>query len=147
MEYYFTKEEYHNLHQKLWNWLSQNPTKEKFEWPEWEEEQYSGSDCFYKDVEINNDCFCCEYSCDHHDGDCYTCLVEWPNESITSMPCSYEKYGIDECGRPIVVLNLFKLWEWIGEENLGEPTIYMDYERILRMELAYEIANLPLRGK
>jgi len=147
MKHNFTEEEYYSLHQKLWNWLSENPTKEKFNWPEWEDEQYSDSDCFYKGIEINSDCFCCAYSEDHHGGDCYTCLVEWPNESITSMPCFYEENDINECGHRIVVFNLFKLWEDMGEDDIRGTIVFMDYERILRMELAYEIANLPLREK
>ncbi len=45
----------HTNHIKLWQWLADNPTKDKCDWPEW---SVNGG----KVKHIYNDCFSCEYS-------------------------------------------------------------------------------------
>ncbi len=43
---------YEALHRELWNWLAQNPGKEKGDWPRWE---WNGSDIPF----VSEDCFAC----------------------------------------------------------------------------------------
>jgi len=134
----FTREEYYELHQELWFWCSENPEKNKEDWPKFEESLEDEYDNSYNGVEIESNCFCCVYSEDYHDGDCSDCLVVWPDESEKKvMNCIYKKMQKQ---------NLFSLWNNLGSFHpYLDEIIYMDYERILRRELAYEIANLPMR--
>jgi len=80
------------LHRELWTWLAENPTKEKIDWPKWEDN--SG------DIRVgNNFCICCEMSYS-----CGTCLLEWPHRT-----CDFE----DESGE----MGLFS--EWVLQSGFG----------------------------
>ena len=81
-----TKEEAIRLHRELWDWLSKNPKKEKWEWPGWEnfDEHWTRRNMF---------CFACAGSdC------CDACLIDWPGVDC----CNAEED--DDKG-------LFSLWD------------------------------------
>jgi len=61
------------LHKKLWGWLADNPTLDKFDWPEW---SYNGG----RIKAIDFDCFACE-ECKNEEGflDCEYCMIDWNN--------------------------------------------------------------------
>lgn len=44
----------HSAHKELWNWLSENPDKEKADWPGW---KHNGGQYYSR-----ADCFCCDYA-------------------------------------------------------------------------------------
>lgn len=56
-------------HREIWNWLADNPSKEKKDWPGWEE--YVGSK-----IEINY-CFLCDYVNFAKGGMCSFCPLDW----------------------------------------------------------------------
>lgn len=62
----------HTAHKALWNWLSENPDKEKSDWPGWE---WNGGK--HKDTRTNL-CFACMYD-NEIEGYCYNCPLDWPN--------------------------------------------------------------------
>lgn len=45
----------HTNHKRMWQWLAENPGKEKDEWPKWE---FNGGHI----PEALNDCFACDYT-------------------------------------------------------------------------------------
>lgn len=66
----FTKKEAIKLHRKMWHWLAKNPTKDKLDWPEWENFKY---------VQCN--CFACQYAYNKGNSltNCSLCPFEWGN--------------------------------------------------------------------
>lgn len=50
-------------HKALWMWLSENPNKEKEDWPKW-----------LNIPSMDNDCFACEIA----NCDCEDCPIIWP---------------------------------------------------------------------
>ena len=58
----------HPNHKKLWLWLAENPSKYKYDWPEWEE---NGGEIAHAQAY----CFACEYT--DENGDCDECPLEW----------------------------------------------------------------------
>jgi hypothetical protein len=68
----------HIGHYLLWDWLSKNPCKEKFEWPGWKS---NGGE--YEDIE--NYCFAC---CANNLSDCHpSCPLIWPEFSRGKDSC------------------------------------------------------------
>jgi len=57
----------HTLHKELWQWLADNPDKEKNEWPRWSS---NGGDIGY----VTARCFACNYN-----SDCVDCPLVWPD--------------------------------------------------------------------
>ena len=72
----------HTLHKELWNWLSENPTKTKFDWPKWKK--------LRKKPIPTNYCFACEAaSCKS----CENCPLDWGDRcSCISLNSPYNKY-------------------------------------------------------
>jgi hypothetical protein len=66
-------------HKELWDWLSKNPTKDKWDWPMW---THNGGK--YQYVSIG--CFACEIAGDN----CYACPVAWP----TKKCCQEDDKGL-----------------------------------------------------
>ena len=59
----------HTAHKKLWNYLAENPTKWKEDWPGW---KINGGE--YSN--ICHHCFACEFTIDSI---CYRCPLIWPS--------------------------------------------------------------------
>jgi len=115
-----TKDEAVRLHRELWDWLSKNPGKEKYDWPGWK---------IYNMV--MHQCFCCEYAKTlvEDSGDrCVYCPVVWPKETVDEHG-NYEEvfcYGNDYSG-------LAYLWE-----DKTTP-------KEMLVTLAEQIRDLPIR--
>lgn len=76
-----TKKKAIELHRRLWDWLVQNPMKEKWDWSNWEK---NGGDI----PKCKNDCFLCGYVINQPGGadddgnpDCELCPLDWPKGS------------------------------------------------------------------
>jgi hypothetical protein len=62
----------HDLHVEMWNWIFNNPDKEKSDWPRWK--KLGG------DVRGNAyDCFACVYNEFNDRGSCAKCPLIWPS--------------------------------------------------------------------
>ena len=65
----------HTNHIRLWDWLSKNPDKNKFNWPQW---KYNIGNIDH----VENSCFSCEYT-NYIDPDdehsCNGCPLVWPS--------------------------------------------------------------------
>lgn len=108
-----TLQEAKALHQELWNWLADNPDKQKHNWPRWER---NGGDV----ERVWGFCFACEIGTKHgKDKACTNCPISWPG-----LSCKYKRVDDDTPG-------LYA--EWRGTEPCD----------IKRSELARQIANLP----
>lgn len=73
----------HTAHKALWDWLAENPDREKEDWIGWEE---NGGDI---DFDVENDCFACEYTVSENLGephycDCDKCPLDWEAEDCLS---------------------------------------------------------------
>lgn len=73
-----TKKKAYKLHYELWDWLYENPSKQKRDWPMWTR---NGGEI----EEVDSDCFLCEihYLCDRR------CPLY-----INQIPCFTEKIGL-----------------------------------------------------
>lgn len=72
-----TKEWYIRKHRQLWNWLAENPSSWKEDWPEWE---FNGGNV----ATINHDCFACKWGKGGGTHHCSHCLFTWgPREDDT----------------------------------------------------------------
>lgn len=89
-----TKDEAIRLHRELWDWLSKNPDKEKWDWSGWED---------YSEIEVRSMQFC--FACAYSKGGCDECLLEWPGIDC----CDNE--GVDGEG-------IFNIWD--GSANNAE---------------------------
>lgn len=74
-----TKEYYIKKHREMWNWLAENPDKEKASWPGWESNWYA-----------ENNCFLCGYVCKLENTSCKNCPLEWgiTEECCDTLPVS-----------------------------------------------------------
>ena len=54
-------------HREMWNWLAENPDKDKVSWPGWSETS----------LEKINHCFLCGYVQQIPHGDCPNCPLNW----------------------------------------------------------------------
>lgn len=114
-------------HKKMWQWLAENPGKDKDEWPEWE---FNGGSV----PGALNDCFACEYTKDLYSDpwgktryvpDCNLCPLVWLEEGeITQFMCEGED-------SPYLL--------WMSFET--EPCTYPEE----LTEKALEVKNLPVR--
>ena len=60
-------------HQKLWNWLAENPLKDKLDWPDWSRNGGDSQTCV-------NFCFACEVVVYQHEKlKCEECPIQWPD--------------------------------------------------------------------
>lgn len=73
----------HTAHKELWNYLAENPTKWKEDWPGW---KINGGE--YSSV--CHHCFACEFTIDSI---CYDCPLIWPNGCCTGYYGLYEKWA------------------------------------------------------
>ena len=78
----------YDLHKKLWKWLSENPLKEKPDWPEW---RINGGNIEYIS------CYC--FACSVTEG-CEDCPLDWGEATRSCTPDLFEH---DEEG-------LYSLW-------------------------------------
>ena len=112
-----TKKEALKIHQDLWNWLSQNPDKEKRDWPEW---IINGGSTIY----CQNNCPACEYNEQRESATMYcgsACIIAWP----AGGGCQWINNTSHE---------IYNQW-------------YYGKDPKLRASLAAQIANLPLRKR
>ena len=104
-------------HKALWNWVSKNPGRKKYEWPGWEENggrmEYISSYCFACG------CGCDDYDCD--DYDCPHCPLDW---------------GGWDCLQPN---SLFEQWLYYKKEDGAS------FDEAKATELAILIRDLPLK--
>ena len=69
-------------HRIMWNWLADNPDKNKEDWPGWEmnyDDLFSGGE--------QNFCFLCGYVSNTPEGECFNCPLDW-GVSETCVPNS-----------------------------------------------------------
>ena len=115
----------HTNHKKLWNWLADNPDKNKKDWPEW---TFNGGDV----CEVSDGCFACDYreayeelayACEEglYSGgksSCNSCPLKWPKDASGQLRC---RHG--------------GLWTlWLSADN-----------SVTRSKYALQIANLPVK--
>ena len=87
-----TVKEAYKLHWELWNWLSKNSERQKWDWPRWKSNNGYVEDC-------HNDCFACEINklteanCDSN------CIYDWPG---CGCMIAAENEEVDK--------GLFKIW-------------------------------------
>ena len=73
----------HTAHKELWNYLAENPTKHKKDWPGWEINggEYS---------EVVGHCFACEFTIAVI---CYNCPLIWPSGCCTGYNGLYSEWA------------------------------------------------------
>ncbi len=82
------EEKYKRLHYELWDWISEEPLRDKKHWPEWK--------CIYEELgHIENHCFAC-----HYFGTCFEC------------PLGYFTGRVPSQGGQIYNCPLFELWNY-----------------------------------
>lgn len=73
----------HTAHKELWNYLAENPTKQKEDWPEW---KVNGG----KYSRVDGNCFACEFTID---STCCDCPLIWPNNYCAGYNGLYSKWA------------------------------------------------------
>ena len=68
------KEDYIKSHIELWDWLAENPDKEKDDWPGWE--RFDFDESYLEELSY---CFACMYDAEKGGDYCVNCLFEWPD--------------------------------------------------------------------
>jgi len=117
-----TQKEALKIHQALWTWLSQNPDKEKRDWPEW---IINGGSTIY----CQNFCPACEYNGQRESATMYcssACIIAWP----AGHGCQW----INDTTINIKDHEIYNQW-------------YYSKDSQVRASLATQIANLPLRKR
>lgn len=111
-----TKDEAIRLHREMWDWLSENPDKEKVDCPTIEKWLEDNED--YPD----SDCFCCEYNLvqtyEYEEEGCAHCPLKWPSKE-TAFQCERNS-------------GLYKRWAYSDDP-------------LERAALAAQIRDLPVR--
>lgn len=75
-------------HRQLWDWLSENPEKEKEDWPGWNDFYEKYPDYKWR----STFCFAC-----FMDKDCEECVLEWPGMDCTDMNNLGDLKGLAQC--------------------------------------------------
>ena len=93
-----TKEEALTLTAELYEWLAENPTKFKSDWPKWDKFTDRSDRYLFKGKVVNDGCFLCYLTVVKENKDCTNCLLKgnWGLESPEEF-CCLEK-------------GLFQLW-------------------------------------
>ena len=73
-------------HRKMWNWLADNPDKEKKDWPGWEKYDI---DPLPEEVEY---CFLCGYITHTEDVSCHDCPLDWGITDLCIDRCLETSY-------------------------------------------------------
>ena len=76
----------HTNHKKLWNWLAENPNKNKEDWPDW----YKNGGSVKRAVPL---CFACDYV-ERNRLSCYECPIDWPISGYMMRVCSNSLFGM-----------------------------------------------------
>ena len=76
----------HTNHKKLWNWLAENPDKNKTDWPEW---KHNGGEV----EKVLSNCFACDYV-DKKELSCDDCPLDWPITGNMMKVCSNSLFGV-----------------------------------------------------
>ena len=109
----------HEWHMELWNWLADNPEKEKIDWF-----KLKFNDNYYN--EVYSDCFACQ--CANYDSfdwiHCKKCPIIWGNEEFQS-----DIFCINNL-EDAFINTLFDKWTY-------------ESDMVKRSEYAHQIANLP----
>ena len=84
---------YIDNHRKMWNWLADNPDKNKKDWPGWKKHDYVTNNCFICG-------YCEEYSkdCDmrYIDKFCDLCPLDWEITNDCGLSSYYNKWNRGE---------------------------------------------------
>lgn len=100
------KEEYKKLHRELWQWLADNPDKEKSDWPRW---KINGGD-----YDVYGDCFACEFFKDVlcHDCDLYIKSIIISGEPVCQNNGFYGQWKLESIQeqRSALALQIKDLW-------------------------------------
>ena len=89
----------HTAHKKLWNYLAENPTKQKEDWHGWE---VNGGEYRW----VCNHCFACEFTVDNI---CYNCPLIWPDGYCYGLYEKWVKEGISLEERTSLALKIANL--------------------------------------
>ncbi len=92
----------HTAHKELWNYLAENPTEWKVNWPGWET---NGG----KYNKVNSHCFACEFIVG---GTCCDCPLIWPNNDCAGyngLHTKWAKEGISLEERTSLALKIANL--------------------------------------
>ena len=101
-----TKRKALKICKELWEWLAENPDKQKIHWPDWE-----------KYGEMSHGCPCCEYRDQRQDQEGFRlssycekgCLVAWANNDCLDGEFVYWCNMETRKGRTIAALAIVKL--------------------------------------
>ena len=98
------KQNHHLLHKQLWTWLSDNPSKKKHHWPEWEK---NGGNI----PRINSYCFACDYT-----KNCYSCPIT-DNDAEACLDGLYDEFcNAEKQERSALALKIANL-PWKDKNN------------------------------
>jgi len=77
----------HELHIKIWDWLYQNPSKDKEDWPEWD---FNGGEV----KEVMALCFACKEAGINKNGysNCHRCPIKWNGGHCENIDSEYAKW-------------------------------------------------------
>jgi len=100
------------LHQKLWNWLTENPRNSKKDWPEWIENGGTVQS-------VTNYCFACKMSLPRRSSSGCGCPIKWPNGYCGDESSPYTRWrdATDPEERMAAAREIATL-PWIEEEEL-----------------------------
>ena len=115
-----TKQQAVKYHRELWNWLMNNPDKNKQDWPEWN-----------KFTHIKSNCFACEIS-EVRGWNCI-CLFDWGG--------SNKECGFNKCIWDKWLELLLNKEAYVGFKNVLEPE-WLDVYFYTRRRLARDIRDL-----
>jgi hypothetical protein len=101
-----SEEELAQGHKKMWTWLSENPTKRKEDWPDWEEIEPNQTHCFAcesmnREIEPNNTCS--------------NCPVVWEGYGCLERNSPYAKWALNLGNKSELALKIANSWK--GKRN------------------------------
>jgi len=98
------KDDIIELHKQLWTWLSENPSRQKEDWPGWTYNDTTEA-YLYSNTVIKNLCFCCQYTDldeekddideekdDIDEDDCDRCPLKWPGDYCEDETSPFERW-------------------------------------------------------